>query len=189
MSMKNDPLNFLYERNPETGNYVIEIALDKYGDIFNEWDHASYRKRDMDPELAYFLEDSSAEIPLRYGIDLVFYLPHQEMDKRKEGLVISVVRNYYRFYTNVERRTLGRTFRRMLNYFLLALALLTCTYIFSYWPQTFFLALLSEGLSMGSWFCMWEAISFLLFERNEITTKIKTYDRLSRANICFRYDT
>ena len=32
VSMKNDPLNFLYERNPETGNYVIEISY-TYGDV------------------------------------------------------------------------------------------------------------------------------------------------------------
>ncbi|HHW98887.1 MAG TPA: hypothetical protein GX738_04560 [Firmicutes bacterium] len=186
--MKNDPLNFLYERNPETGNYVIEISLDTYGDVFNEWDHASYRKRDMDPELAFFLEDSSAEIPLRYGIELVFYLPKQEMDREKEGVIAAVVKNYYRFYADLERRTLQRTYRRMLNYLLSALVLLTSTYIFSYWQQTFFLAILSEGLSVGSWFCMWEAISFLLFERSEIVTKVKSYDRLSNAPIYYRYD-
>lgn len=186
--MKTDPLSSLFERNSQTGNYVIEISLDKYGDVFNEWDHASYRKRDMDPELAFFLEESSSEIPLRHGLDLVFYLPRQELDRDKEGLIASVVRNYYRFYADMEHRTLQRTYRRMFNYFLSALALLSSTYAFSFWQETFFLAILSEGLSVGSWFCMWEAISFLLFERNDITTKIKTYDRLSKANIKFRYD-
>ena len=85
--MKSEPISTLYERNPVTGNFIIEIALDKYGDVFNEWDHATYRKRDMDPELAFFLEESSAEIPIRYGLDLVFYLPKQEMDKEKESLI------------------------------------------------------------------------------------------------------
>lgn len=187
--MKSDPLIRLYERNHQSGNYVIEISLDKYGDVFNEWDHASYRKRDMEPELAFFLEESSAEIPLRHGLDLVFYLPRQEMDREKESLIASVVKNYYHFYADIERRTLQKTYRRMINYFLSALALLTSTYVFSFWRETFFLAILSEGLSVGSWFCMWEAISFLLFERNDTITKVKTYDRLSKANINFRYDT
>lgn len=186
--MKNDPVSSLYERNPVTGNYIIEIALDKYGDVFNEWDHATYRKRDMDPELAFFLEESSAEIPRRYGLDLVFYLPRQEMDREKEGLITTVVRNYYDFYAGVERRTLARAYRQMVNYLVAALALLTSTYVFNVWQETLFLSIVSEGLSVGSWFCMWEAISFLIFERSENAAKIKTYDRLSKANIYFRYD-
>ncbi|NLY54050.1 MAG: hypothetical protein GX060_05470 [Firmicutes bacterium] len=187
--MKNEPsVSSLYERNPNTGNYIIEIALDKYGDVFNEWDHASYRKRDMDPELAFFLEESSNEIPMRYGLDLVFYLPRQEMDVAKESVITAVVKNYYQFYAGMERKALRKAYRQMINYIVAALALLTSTYVFSIWQETFFLAILSEGLSVGSWFFLWEAISFLIFERNEEREKIKTYERLARANIFFRYD-
>lgn len=187
--MKNDPINIPYEYNRTTGNYVIEISLDTYGDIFNDWDHATYRKRDMDPELAFFLEESSAEIPFRHGLDVVFYLPRQEMDRRKEELIASVFKNYYDFYAAVERRTLQRTYRRMLNYIFSALLLLSSTYLFNFWQETFFLAILSEGLTIGSWFCLWEAISFLLFERSEVYNKSRTYDRLAKSQVYFRYDT
>lgn len=186
--MKVDPVSTLYERNATTGNYVIEIALDKYGDIFNEWDHATYRKRDMDPELAFFLEDSSREIPLRYGLDLVFYLPRQELDREKETLIASVIKNYYKFYADVESRTLKRAYRQMANYILTALALISSTYLFNIWQETLFLSILSEGISVGSWFFLWESISFFIFERGENTTKIRTFNRLSKANIHFKYD-
>lgn len=186
--MKSEPIGSLYERNPVTGNFIIEIALDKYGDVFNEWDHATYRKRDMDPELAFFLEESSAEIPIRYGLDLVFYLPKQEMDKEKESLISTVVKNYYKFYAGVERRTLAKAYQRMLNHILTAVALLSSTYLLNIWQHNFALAIVAEGLTVGSWFFMWEAISFFIFERSDNLARIRTYERLSAAIIKFRYD-
>ena len=186
--MKHEPMNKLYDRNKVTGNFIIEVALDNYGDVFNEWDHSSYRKRDMDPQLAFFLEESSGEIPARYGLDLVFYLPRQEMDKEKESIIAAVVRNYYGFYADVERWSLHRAYRRVANYLLAALFLLSATYLLNIWQRTLFFSVISEGLNVGSWFCLWEAISSLIFERSDHNDEIKCFERLSKASISFRYD-
>ncbi len=52
-------LEKIYERDKATGAYIISVAIDKYTDIFNEWDPAPFRKRDIDQDLRYFLEDCS----------------------------------------------------------------------------------------------------------------------------------
>ena len=39
--MKDEISQTFYERNSETGDYIIQISLDRYSDIFNEWDHAT----------------------------------------------------------------------------------------------------------------------------------------------------
>lgn len=186
--MKSEILNRLYERNPDTGNYIVEISLDKYLDVFNDWDHASYRKRDMDPELAFFLEDCSMEIPLRYGLDLVFYLPRRAKDEEKETIIQSVVKSYYQFYANLERKALQRGFRRALNHVLVAAGLLSATYFLNLGQQNAFLSIISEGTTVGGWVFLWEAISFSFFRCSDDNDKIKAYQRLARANICFRYD-
>lgn len=55
-------LEKIYERNPENGNFIIEISLDNYAEIFNEWDHAPFKRKDINPELLNFLEDSIDDI-------------------------------------------------------------------------------------------------------------------------------
>ena len=126
--------------------------------------------------------------PLHHGIDLAFYLPQQAMDARKERIISNVVRSYYEFYANAERRALSRAYRQMANYILVAIGLLTATYLFNFWQQSVVLSIAAEGLMVGSWFFLWEAISFLIFERSDNAAKIKTYERLSNADIYFYYD-
>lgn len=186
--MKNEISHSLYECNPETGNYIIEVSLDKYGDVFNEWDHATYGRRDMEPELAFFLEECSGEIPAHHGIDLVFYLPRQAKDAGKESIISKVVKGYYEFYASVERKALSRIYRQRVHHVLLAACLLAVTYLFNFWQRSVLLSVIEEGLVIGSWFFLWESISFFIFGRSKYTSKIRTYERLARANIYFRYD-
>ena len=88
----------------------------------------------------------------------------------------------------MERRTLAKAYQRMLNHILAAVALLSSTYLLNIWQHNFALAIVAEGLTVGSWFFMWEAISFFIFERSDNLARIRTYERLSAAIIKFRYD-
>lgn len=106
---KIDYLNKLYEKNSTSGNYIMEILLDKYVDVFNDWDHASYKKRDLDPQLSYFLEDCCSEIPTRYGLEICFYLPKQNQDKDKEKIIINNIKTYYNFYVYIESKKMRKS--------------------------------------------------------------------------------
>ena len=55
----------LYRKNNYTGRIIIDIALEDYHEFFHEWDNASFRKRDIHPELAQFLDLCSEDIPLK----------------------------------------------------------------------------------------------------------------------------
>lgn len=184
---KADDLSRLYERNPATGNYIIEIALDQYVDIFNEWDHSSLRKRDMDPELAIFLEDCSNEIPLRHGLDLFFYLPRDSDNLGKEPIVTNLVKTYYTFYGGNERKRMERLSRRALTYVAASFGLLASTYLFGRNPNVL-VDTLMQGLTVGGWVFLWEAISFFFIERSENVEKIKLYERLANAGVFFHYE-
>lgn len=63
---------------------MIEIALDSYADIFNEWDPAPFKRRDLDPDLQLYLVESSSEIPRKYAIELCFRLPVGKRDQSME---------------------------------------------------------------------------------------------------------
>jgi hypothetical protein len=69
---KQTKLLHMYRINAKTRRVVIDIALDRYLDYFHEWDNASFRKRDLHPELADFLDLCSEEIPLRKQLELNF---------------------------------------------------------------------------------------------------------------------
>jgi hypothetical protein len=74
--MKKDSLfSEVYALDKSTNRYMIEIALDRYEDIFNEWDPAPFKRREIDADLELYLEGSAEEIPSRYPIELFFMVP------------------------------------------------------------------------------------------------------------------
>ncbi|MDD2296456.1 MAG: hypothetical protein PHR10_08175, partial [Sphaerochaetaceae bacterium] len=74
----------LYRVNPETQRVIIDIAIDRYVDYFHEWDNAVFRKRDLHPELAEFLDLCSEEIPLRKALEINFCIKNRPLDVEKE---------------------------------------------------------------------------------------------------------
>ena len=61
---KKSTLDRLYSYDKKNNAYKIEISLDKYEDIYNEWDPTPFKKRDI--------EDMTREIsPLKKADDAV----------------------------------------------------------------------------------------------------------------------
>lgn len=185
---KIDYLNKIYEKNPETGNYIIEISLDKYTDIFNEWDHASYKKRDMDPQLAMFLEDCSEEIPQQYGIDICFYLPKELKNVDKEKIIASGIKTYYSFYSHYQMRHLKFSYTKVVSYIAISFMFLAMAFLLGEKKPDLLSNTIIQGMTVGGWVFLWEAISFFFFRQSEQIGEINNYKRLSSAVIFFKYD-
>lgn len=182
-------LNKMYEKNPKTGNYIIQIGLEKYTDIFNDWDHASFKKRDMDPDLVLFLENCSEDIPLKYEIDVCFYLPKEIQDKSKEKTIATRFKTYYYFYMNAEKKALTELYEKVVIYIIISFVFLMFWYVMpNVKSGELFYNTLSEGVNIGGWVFLWEAISLLFFKRREIIHNIKVYKRLAIAKVYFKYN-
>ena len=48
---------------------------------------------------------------------------------------------------------------------------------------------LVEGINIGGWGFLWEAISTFAFKKRDVRTKKKNYERFTRAKIRFKYAT
>jgi hypothetical protein len=187
--LKGDYLNKIYEKNLDTGNFIIPVSLDKYNDIFNDWDSAPFKKRDIDPDLARFLEDCADDIPVKYGIDVVFHVSNQQKDETREQMLVSIFRTYYSFYYVGQMKVLKRSYRSIAQYVITAFVFLTFIYMSRNFERerVFLSTILMSGIEIGAWVFLWEAISFF-FKKGDITDKIKKYKRFSECNIFFKYE-
>lgn len=182
-----DYLHKVFAIDPQTGNYVVEILLEKYMYAFNEWDSSYFRRRDLDPDLIHFLESCSNEIPLHYRIDLSFTVS-QPKDEEMEQLVEASIRNYCKYTLVLQRRSLKRLLWNTVKYVGLAIVFLLMGIIFEpVMPRQIVGRALLEGLHIGGWVFLWEAISLLSFNRSGISTRLKEYNRLVKAQIRFTY--
>lgn len=183
-----DYLQKIFRRDATTGNYIVEVLLEKYIYAFNEWDSSYFKRRDLDPDLTAFLESSSAEIPLRYGMDLLFTVS-QEPDEQRETILRESIRNYYTYGLLQKKRQLRRLYGKALRYVgLSALFLLAATFFEPRLSGVVFTRALTEGLFIGGWVFLWEAISQVSFNRSRNLQQMREYERLANSRVLFTYD-
>ncbi|NLK36137.1 MAG: hypothetical protein GX301_12020, partial [Gracilibacteraceae bacterium] len=107
LKKKKNYLKQIYKMNPETNAYIIEVSLIDYNEIFNGWDPSPIKKRDIDPELLHFLEECDSDIPLKFPLELTFYLPEDQYDREKEKLSRVGIKNYFDYSVHFIRKELN----------------------------------------------------------------------------------
>ena len=181
-------LKKIYQQNPDTGAFLIETALDRYEDIFNEWDPAPYKRRDLNPDLRRYLEDSSNDIPLRNKVELLFKAPVQVYNDAKECSTREGLATYLVCEVDASRKILHRLHRlSLINLCVAAILLTAVTWIGRIEDGTLLIAVLREGLTIGSWVFTWELISLFFFRRFKFRRELKKWKRLASADVSFAY--
>jgi hypothetical protein len=188
MSNSDAGLKKIYQQNPDTGAFLIEVALDRYEEIFNEWDPAPYKSRDLNPDLRRYLEDSSGDIPLRDPVELLFKAPAQIHDDAKECSAREGLSTYLACEVDAARVNLRRLRNLSFINFCVAAVLLTATAQLNRVHEApLGLAVLRDGLTIGSWVFTWELISLFFFRRFELRRELSKWKRLARADVSVAY--
>lgn len=177
----------IYAIDQATDAYMIEACLDDYGDLFNEWDPAPFKRREIDPDLQFYLEGSSDEISHRYPIELIFSLPAGQRNEVIEQEVRIGLRNGFNFKLYLLKKEIQSSNTRTLRYVLMGFVTLWAARLLSEPAEAYTLtSVLTEGLFIGGWVFLWEAVSLFFFSNQELYQRYRTYIRLRDALVIFR---
>lgn len=177
----------IYRMYEDTGRYAIEVAVDDYDDIFNEWDPAPFKRRDLDPELQCFLEECSRDIALKHPLAVVFYMPSTEHNSEKESLCIAGIKNHFALKIHVLEKKQNRVFHEVVRNMVIGIFILSFAVIFDAYPtQNLLFKILGQGLFIGGWVFIWEAIATIGFKNSSLQSKIKEWRRFLEAPIVFK---
>jgi hypothetical protein len=179
----------LYKYNQKSDSYVIDISLDYYQDVYDEWDYSPFKNRDIDKDLVEYLEECSLEIPLRSKIIINFHLPKKMENPAQEHKSISSMRNHFRYTLLKMTHTRKRYYFSLWLYTVSGIVFLISAYLLQNAVSSFLLLnIVPDGLFIGGWVLFWEAFSIAFFKNHELNYKIKEYKRFSEAIINFVYD-
>lgn len=178
----------VYRKNPENGKYIIDIALDSYNDFFHEWDNTSFRKRDMHPELAEFLDLCSEEIPLKDDMEIHFCVGKQERDERMEKLILQSYENYYGFFVRIKKKKIRSNFYSSIALAVIGLAFILANAILEQdLPHKIMYEVPLKGVYIGGYVFFWESLYNGYFGSKELITRKRELSRLGRAKLFFKY--
>lgn len=188
MKQKKDSLfDEIYKIDESTNLYMVEVGLDQYSDIFNSWDPAPFKRRELDPDLQVYLEESSNEIPAKYAIELCFTLPQGKRDERIEAETKQGLMNSFMFKRYFLKKTIKKTNTQILLCVFLGFVFLWMGTMFSNrFEGKLLFSLLSDALLIGGWVFLWEAVSLFFFTNRELYERYRLYKRLQGAPVVFR---
>jgi len=177
----------LYNFEQESNTYFIEVSLDDYDDVYDDWDPSPFKKRDIEDEFNDFIVDSSEDIPFSFKVGIVLYLPKSKMDTQKETTLISAYKNYYHYTMERVRKGTMNMHRKTLSYLFLSLILLSVGYFFAWDSEAVVLKVLQEGIFIGGWVFLWEFFTNIFITTRELQNEFKLFKRLFDAEIRFVY--
>jgi hypothetical protein len=187
MKKKSNKQLSLYRVNSENNRVVIEIAMNNYVEFFHEWDNAVFRKRDIHPELADFLDLCSEDIPIKRKLEIEFCIKNRAEDLEKEKLIVASYRNYYNSQNRLIMRNIRRLLRTSLLLFFIALGFIALHIILSTeLNEHVFPRILMEGVLIGGWVFMWEALHMAIFQSLDPLKRRQEFNRFLNAEIKFR---
>jgi hypothetical protein len=180
----------LYDFDPQDQCYVIKLSPDRHMDIFNNLDHYPIRKRDVNQHVVNYIEDCSSDIPLKYKLKIEIKIKKESPNQDLEQRIVRGMKNYFLYIAELYKKNSRSEARNSLLFGLIFTILTT----FTFWlesqqiviDQIFFKTIL-EGLSIGSWIFLWEAIAGLAIKNRSNRYLIRTYRRLLHSKIYFIY--
>lgn len=181
-------LSRLYDWDPAAKAFVVKVAIGDYCDVFNELDPSPLRKRDIDDALFNYLYDCSKDIPLSWNLRIEFVADDTERDRVKEERVRKGLHTNFDFIILYLKREIAGIFRRSVLWVGVSLGFLLASFTLNAkLPQGLLSSTIVEGLSIGGWVFLWEAMALTAFRSREKTGKLGRYRRLRHASKTFRY--
>ena len=184
---KKSTLDRLYSYDKKNNAYKIEISLDKYEDIYDEWDPTPFKKRDIEDEFIDYVIDSSLDIPMKYNLDLELYLPEKKYDEKKEKNVKAAIKSYFNSLLDRNKRMLTNSVIRCLRSTFIGIILLGFYFFSSVDADNGVAKVLVEGISILGWVALWDVGEELLLNLINHYNKRRNLKRISRAKVEFIY--
>lgn len=180
-------LRSIYDQEGENQAFLITTQVDTYSDLFNYLDPSPIRRRDLDQDFLNYLDESSKDIPLRYPIQLRLILPDGERDVSKEERVTKGIRTYFIHWQLSIKQKIQTSYNRSLFYLLIGLLLLLSLNLFQLvTTESFILTLATEGISIGGWVFIWEAVAEVAFKARDLRKEMRRIQRSAQAPIEFK---
>jgi hypothetical protein len=182
-------LSQIYSYLEEEECYLVQISLDSYDEIFNAWDAAPVKRRDLETDLLDFMEQVAYDLPMSEKVKLVFQLPKELKEEKKEATATEGIFHNFRMINHFINKELSRNNRKIGTYLIFGIAFLSLSFFFQdAFDLTFPFSILIDGFFIGGWVMFWEAFSLFFFSGSELRNRRRRFTRYLNSKIVFKYE-
>jgi hypothetical protein len=185
--MKGEEL--IYRQEGE--HYLIDLNLSSVQQLFNSFDPAPFREKDLDVAAEDYIVSTAGDFSLHTPLKLVIHLPPVISAGEQASSVPEAVHNYFDYRKLVMLHQLRQTLligRRaiFIGLAFLIFCILMQQVITSWGKVGLFWSILEEGFLISGWVAMWYPINLFLYEWWPIRRKQHLYAKLAQMPIEIR---
>lgn len=166
---------------------MIELELKSMLQLFDSFDPAPFREKDLDPEAEEYIYNAVDEFPLQKPLEIMIYLPSAEVSEEIEADLKEAIKNHFSYkklLTEIELKRLLHQGRKNLIIALTFLFLcLLVIRLLSTFEESLVNTLFSEGLLIIGWVAMWEPVHIFLYGWWPIVHKQNIYEKIIHMDV------
>jgi hypothetical protein len=167
---------------------VIELQVEKVGQLFDTLDPMPFRERDLDREAEEYIIGWARELPRKAPIRILIHLPAPEAASEQAQILTQAMGRYFSYRADAMSRDLSERFRigrysLLVGLCMLSLCVMGGRLVVRVLPSSQFGALLNEGLIILGWVANWRPIEIFLYDWWPIVRHRNLLRRLAMAEI------
>lgn len=176
--------------NKRTLHYIINLKIHKYSDIFDNLDDSPLKLRSINKNIQSYLKDSFANIPSKNNTGISFHITGEKKNKVMEESIMHALQRCCLRRLKFKRSELKSSNIDTVIYVLTSVLLLSVGFDLEtiFIKKSVLLSTVLEGVNIGGWIFLWEAISMLLFKSKDINSEIQEIHRILSSNVSFTYE-
>lgn len=167
---------------------IIELNVEKIGQLFESFDPMPFRERDLDRNAEEYIVGWARELPKRSPIRIRVHMPHAEASHETSEALQEAFSRYFRYRAEVTAGSLSGLFRTgryslLVGLLLLALCLAAGGFVGRLPGAQHFGALAKEGFIILGWVANWRPIEIFFYDWWPILQRRNLYNRLAAAEV------
>lgn len=172
----------------ENGQVIIEVAVKKTWQLFNERDPAPSRARDLDENFVTYVVSSVEEFPLKTPMKLKIIVAEETPQEINNEDLYAAIRAHFIYAARLSQGKMRKRLR-VGRYFLVVglLVLFACLgiaqLIISKHNDTGLAVVASEGFTIIGWVAMWRPIEVFLYDWFPLREKKLYLEKIATLDI------
>jgi hypothetical protein len=174
---------------PFSEGWEIDLKLDRYDDIFSDFDIRPYSRRALSVDFLDELRRASYEKD-NDGIEIVLNVPSDERNESSEGMIRRRLKDHFRKHFRMLEMQKNRMRRRGVAMIVFGVAAMisAAMIMFGGAEEDLFKSFLVVFLEPAAWFLFWEGLNTIIYGSKDIEAHYNFYRKMShnQGKIHFR---
>ncbi|MEY4966033.1 MAG: hypothetical protein RL274_1616 [Pseudomonadota bacterium] len=167
---------------------VIEVQVEKIGQLFHTLDPMPFRDRDLDREAEDYIVSWARELPRKHPLRILVHMPASEAAGEQAGQLEQALHRYFAYRADTMTGELKELFRIGRYSLLIGIVVLGACLTLGHFLTGYFTAgdlgrYLNEGLIILGWVANWKPIEIFFYDWWPILRRRALFRRLAVAEV------